>query len=76
MYTIIERDFRLRIDRVEQVISGIVLDEDDAANLGVPRGTPGLSIRRSYFDESGRLIELADNVHPANRFAYRIELRR
>jgi GntR family transcriptional regulator len=76
VYTIIERDFRLRIDRVEQVISGIVLDEDDAANLGVPRGTPGLSIRRSYFDESGRLIELADNVHPANRFAYRIELRR
>lgn len=76
VYSIIERDFGLRIDRVEQVISGIVLDADDAANLGVPQGTPGLSIRRSYFDESGRLVEFADNVHPANRFAYRIELRR
>jgi DNA-binding GntR family transcriptional regulator len=42
----------------------------------VPQGTPGLSIRRSYFDESGRLLEFADNVHPASRFAYRIELRR
>ncbi|HEX6529399.1 MAG TPA: GntR family transcriptional regulator [Burkholderiales bacterium] len=76
VYSVIEREFGLRIERVEQVISGIVLDENDAANLGVPAGTPGLSIRRGYFDEAGRLLELADNVHPANRFAYRIELRR
>jgi DNA-binding GntR family transcriptional regulator len=76
VYSIIERDFGLRIDRVEQVISGIVLDQHDAANLGVAPGTPGLSIRRSYYDEGGRLLEFADNVHPASRFAYRIELRR
>jgi GntR family transcriptional regulator len=76
VYSIIEKEFGLRIDRVEQVINGIVLDEHDATNLEVPPGSPGLSIRRSYFDESGRLIELADNVHPASRFAYRIELRR
>lgn len=76
VYSLIERDFGVRIERVEQVIAGIVLDEQDAANLGVPAGTPGLSIRRSYFDETGRLVELADNVHPADRFTYRMELRR
>lgn len=76
VYSLIERDFGVRIDRVEQVIAGIVLDEQDAANLGVPVGSPGLSIRRSYFDEDGRLVELADNVHPADRFTYRMELRR
>jgi DNA-binding GntR family transcriptional regulator len=76
VYSLIEREFGLRIDRVEQVISGIVLDDEDAENLGVARGTPGLSIRRSYFDEGGRLLELADNLHPASRFAYRMELRR
>lgn len=76
VYSIIERDFGLRIERVEQVITGIVLDEHDADNLGVPAGTPGLSIRRSYYDASGRLVEFADNVHPASRFAYRMELRR
>ena len=76
VYSIIERDFGVRIDRVEQVISGIVLDAEDAENLGVAPGTPGLSIRRSYFDDSGRLLELADNLHPASRFAYRMELRR
>lgn len=76
VYSIIERDFGVRIERVEQVISGVVLDEEDAANLGVPAGTPGLAVRRSYFDEAGRLVEFADNVHPASRFAYRMELRR
>lgn len=76
VYSIIEREFGVRIERVEQVISGIVLDEQDAANLAVPAGTPGLSIRRSYFDEKGRLVELADTVHPADRFTYRMELRR
>jgi GntR family transcriptional regulator len=76
VYALIERDFGARIDRVEQVITGIALDEQDAANLGVPAGTPGLSIRRSYFDEDGRLVEMADTVHPADRFTYRMELRR
>jgi DNA-binding GntR family transcriptional regulator len=76
VYSIIERDYGLRIGRVEQLIAGSVLDEQDAANLGVPAGTAGLSIRRSYFDEDGRLLELADNVHPAARFTYRMELRR
>ncbi len=76
VYSIIERDFGIRIDRVEQAIVGIIIDDHDAANLGIPGGTPGLSIRRSYFDQSGRLVELADNVHPADRFTYRMVLRR
>lgn len=76
VYSIIERDFGVRIERVEQLISGVVLDAEDAENLGVPAGTPGLAVRRSYYDEAGRLLEFADNVHPANRFAYRMELRR
>lgn len=76
VYALIERDYSMRIDRVEQAIVGIILDEHDAANLGVPAGTPGLSITRSYFDTSGRLIELTDNIHPADRFTYRMVLSR
>ena len=76
VYALIERDFGVRIERVEQVITGVTLDEQDAANLGVPSETPGLSIRRSYFDQDGRVVEMADTVHPAGRFAYRMELRR
>jgi GntR family transcriptional regulator len=76
VYALIERDYSMRIDRVEQAIVGIILDEHDAANLGVPAGTPGLSITRSYFDTGGRLIELTDNIHPADRFTYRMVLSR
>lgn len=76
VYSLIEREFGVRIDRVEQVITAVALDEHDAANLGVAAGTPGLSIRRSYYDEHGRLVELADTVHPTDRFTYRMELRR
>jgi len=76
VYALIERDYGIRIERVEQVIASVVLDEQDAANLEAPAGAPGLSIRRSYFDQAGRLMELADNVHPADRFKYRMELRR
>lgn len=76
VYALIERDYGVRIERVEQVIASVVLDEQDAANLVAPAGAPGLSIRRSYFDQAGRLVELADNVHPADRFKYRMELRR
>ena len=76
VYALIEREYGARIDRVEQVITAVALDEQDAANLGVPAGTPGLSIRRSYYDEDARLLELADTVHPADRFTYRMELHR
>jgi DNA-binding GntR family transcriptional regulator len=76
VYALIEREYGARIDRVEQVITAVALDEQDAANLGVAAGTPGLSIRRSYFDQDARLLELADTVHPADRFTYRMELHR
>ena len=76
VYALIERDCGVRIGRVEQVIAAIALDEEDAASLGVRAGAPALSIRRRYFDEGGRLVEMADTVHPADRFAYRMELRR
>lgn len=76
VYALIEGRFGHRIDRVEQAIVGVVIDAQDGANLEVPPGTPGLSITRSYYDAKGRLLELADNVHPAARFTYRMVLQR
>ncbi|MCX7960985.1 MAG: GntR family transcriptional regulator [Burkholderiales bacterium] len=76
VYALIEREFGLRIERVEQTIAGVALEAEDAESLGVPAGAPGLAIRRRYFDERGRVLELADNVHPSSRYTYRIELRR
>jgi DNA-binding GntR family transcriptional regulator len=31
---------------------------------------------RFYYDESQRLLEVSENVHPGDRFAYSMELER
>ncbi|WP_218510037.1 GntR family transcriptional regulator [Variovorax sp. dw_308] len=76
VYALIEREYGLAIDRVEQELSGAVLDADDAANLGAPPGAPALRIVRRYYGKQDRLLEYADNVHPSDRFTYRMNLRR
>ena len=76
VYALIEREYGLTIHRVEQELIGTVLDADDAANLGCAVGAPGLRIVRRYYDRNDRLLELADNTHPSDRFSYRMQLRR
>lgn len=76
VYSLIEREYGLRIHRVEQELVGAVLDADDAANLGCEAGAPALRIVRRYFDKQDRMLELADNIHPSDRFSYRMQMRR
>jgi DNA-binding GntR family transcriptional regulator len=76
VYALIEREYRIPIERVEQDLQGIVLDADDAANLGAKPGAPALRIVRRYYSEDGRLLEVADNIHPSDRFTYHMQLRK
>jgi len=76
VYAIIEREFAVTIRRVEQDLQSVALDADDAANLGAAPGSPALLIVRRYFDDRGRLMEVAENIHPGDRFTYRMQLRK
>jgi len=76
VYALIEREYRISIATVAQEFHGVVLDVHDAGNLGVPPGTPGLQVLRSYYDADDRLIEHADSIHPSDRFTYRMVLRK
>ncbi len=76
IHALIEREYKRPIVRVEQELSGAVLDADDAANLGVPTGTPALRIVRRYFSDKGQLLEVGDNLHPSDRFSYKMQLRK
>ena len=76
VYAIIEREFAVTIQRVEQDLQSVALDADDAANLGAVAGSPALLIVRRYFDDRGRLMEVAENIHPGERFTYRMQLRK
>ncbi len=76
VYALIEADYGLGIERVEQELQGVLLDADDAGNLGARAGDPALRVVRRYYDDRGRLLEMAENIHPSDRFSYRMQLRR
>ena len=76
VYALIEREYKIPIERVEQDFQAVLLDTDDAANLGAQAGAPALRIVRRYYGDDGRLLELADNVHPSDRFTYHMQLRK
>lgn len=76
VYALIEADYGIGIERVEQELQAVLLDTDDAANLGAAAGSPALRVVRRYFDARGRLLEFAENVHPSDRFSYRMQLRK
>lgn len=76
VFHLIEQQFNVAIARIEQVIHAAALPDDIAQLLQVEPGTAGLWINRQYRDGSGRLIEMALSVHPADRFSYRMVLDR
>jgi DNA-binding GntR family transcriptional regulator len=76
VYALIEREFGVQIQRVEQDLQSIALDADDAANLGAVAGAPALRIVRRYYDSRDRLLEVAENIHPGERFTYHMQLRK
>ena len=76
VYALIEKDYHVSVDRVEQDLHAVVLGSDDAANLNALVGAPALRIVRRYFDSEGRLLEVADSAHPADRFVYHMRLSR
>lgn len=76
VYSIIERDFKRPIERIEQEFKGVLLDAEDAANLGAKPGAPALRIVRRYYGGDGMLLELSDNIHPSDRFTYHMHLRK
>lgn len=76
VYTLIESEYKIPIERVEQDLQGVVLDAGDAANLGAAAGAPALRVVRRYYSGDGQLLEVADNVHPSDRFTYHMQLRK
>lgn len=76
VHALIEAEYGHSIERVEQELQGVLLDADDAANLGASPGAAALRVVRRYFDQRGRLLEMAENVHPSDRFSYRMQLRK
>ena len=66
----LEREYGVRIARIEQSIQAVRLGKRQAKLLRALDGGPALRAIRKYYDQNGRLIELSNAVHPGERFTY------
>ena len=66
----LERVYGIRIARIEQSIQAVRLGKRQAKLLRALDGSPALRAIRRYYDNTGRLIELSNAIHPGERFTY------
>lgn len=74
VYSLIERQYGVRVTEVKQRIDAIVIGPKEARVLDVRPGSAALVITRRYYAASGALLEVAVNLHPADRFSYTMSL--
>jgi DNA-binding GntR family transcriptional regulator len=73
---LVEQAFGHPTVEIRQEISATVLDATQAAWLGAAVDQPALRVLRRYLGPGGRVFEASVSVHPADRFAYAMRLRR
>ncbi len=74
---LIEERYGRQIAEIHQDIRAFAIDDAGLARaLQVTPGTPGLRIVRRYLDDDGALFEATVTVHPADRFAVSMRMRR
>ncbi|CAM3171023.1 GntR family transcriptional regulator [Cupriavidus taiwanensis] len=69
VYTMVEKQYGIKITRVEQEVQGWLVEGAQAAALQVPDKSAGLRIIRTYFLRDQAII-VTTGVHPASRFSY------
>lgn len=72
----LEKDYGIRIARIEQSIQAVRLGKRQAKLLRAAEGGAALRAIRRYYDDRGRLVELSNAIHPGDRFAYTTSLLR
>jgi GntR family transcriptional regulator len=75
IYTWIEEMYDERVVEVVQTLRAVTVPAAIAAKLKVAAGAPALQIERVYKSAKHRVIAVAFNLHPADRFSYSISLR-
>lgn len=76
IYRQVEQVHGVQVARIEQRIGAVTLGREDARLLRARPGSAALRLVREYRDAGDRLLELADNLHPAARFGYAMRIER
>lgn len=70
LYAVMQQHSVLQVDRAEQRIQAVIVDEESAVALGVPVFSPGLRVERTVFDLRGRPVEHAVSLYRGDRYDY------
>jgi GntR family transcriptional regulator len=73
---LIARTSGVRTADIEQDLQATLVPDALADSLKAPAGSPALRIIRRYRDSAGWIFESSVSLHPADRFTYRMRLRR
>ena len=76
IYSWIEEMYGVRVGTVEQLLSTEPMPTAIAATLRARPGSTAIAIRRLYRLTDGEVVEVAFNLHPADRFSYSMTLQR
>ena len=76
IYAWIEDMHGEHINEIEQVLSARDVPHALGKKLGVKPGSMAIEVRRIYRLDTGKIAEIAFNLHPAHRFRYSMTLRR
>ncbi|MCF3932744.1 GntR family transcriptional regulator [Acuticoccus sp. M5D2P5] len=74
LYLEIERMFGERIEVIEQDVGALKFDLDTCRALGVPRGSVGLRIKRSYYNRSARRLMVTYHRYAGDRFSLNMRI--
>ncbi|SNB65555.1 transcriptional regulator, GntR family [Arboricoccus pini] len=72
----IERDHEIVTESIDQQLQAVLVPREAVSLLEAEAGGPALRILRRYYATDGRLFEVTDSLHPADRFAYRMSVTR
>lgn len=75
IYRLIEATYGESVVEVKQTIRAVTIRTADARLLKVKPGSAGLLVVRRYIGRNNRVIEVAANLHPSERFGYTMSLR-
>ncbi|MGF7162596.1 DNA-binding GntR family transcriptional regulator [Rhodoligotrophos appendicifer] len=76
IYSWIEEMYGVQVGEVRQVLRVEQMPDDLCAVLACETGSPAVEISRFYRLLNGDLVEVAFNIHPADRFSYEMTLRK
>lgn len=69
-YQVLQRLTGVTVSDVEQQITALEITADIAERLDCEPGSPGMMVRRRYFDNSIEPFEISVGLYPADRYAY------